>query len=94
VTTLFYLLQRDLGSGPAARAIGDLLRVVGVAPVGEDRLLHALALGWNDFEDAVQAACAAKAGVDYLITRNEGDFKRASVRVMSPTQLLALVRGD
>lgn len=90
-TTLHYLLSRELGSKKAARALTDLLRLVGVVPVDEDRILHALAMGWNDFEDAVQAACAEKAEVDYLITRNESDFRASSVKVLSPGAFLAVL---
>lgn len=91
VTTLHYLLSRELGPKKASRALGDLLRLVGVVPVDEDRVLHALAMGWDDFEDAVQAACAEKAEVDYLISRNEPDFRASSVRVLSPGAFLALL---
>lgn len=88
-TTLHYLLRRALGTDQATRALGDILRIVGVVPVDEDRLLHALAMGWSDFEDAVQAACAEKAEVDYLVTRNEDDFRRSSARAISPAAFRA-----
>jgi predicted nucleic acid-binding protein len=88
-TTLFYLLDKELGTRRASRALADVLRLVQVAPVDEDRLLHALAMQWDDFEDAVQAACAEKAEVDFLVTRNEADFKGSSVPILRPTELLA-----
>lgn len=90
-TTLHYLLERELGSKKASRALAALLRIVDVVAVDEDRLIHALAMGWGDFEDAVQAACAEKAQVDFLVTRNEDDFRDSSVRVLSPAALRALV---
>lgn len=36
---------------------------------------QAIAMTGKDFEDALQAVCAATYGCDYLITRNEKDFK-------------------
>jgi len=90
-TTLHYLVERELGSKKAGGTLAALLRIVDVVAVDEDRLLHALAMGWDDFEDAVQAACAEKAQVDFLVTRNEDDFRESSVRVVSPAALRALV---
>lgn len=91
VTTLHYLLGRELAARKAARALADLLGLVGVVPLDEDRLRHALAMAWDDFEDAVQAASAEAAEVDYLITRNTSDFAGSPVRVLSPAAFLALL---
>jgi len=91
-TTVFYLLHKELGLKRAKRALMDLLKLVKIVPVDHDRLLQALAMNWDDFEDAVQAACAAKVDADYLITRNREDFARADVTVRSPAELLALYK--
>ena len=88
-TTLFYLLQRDLGQRKAKSALSDLLKLVEVVAVDHDRLLQAMAMNWNDFEDAVQAACAAKAEVDYLVTRNPSDFAKSHLDVITPPELVA-----
>ena len=69
----------------------DLLQVLQVVPVDEDRPRHALGLSWTDFEDAVQAACAEKAELDYLVTRDKTGFKRSAVRAVTPPELLALI---
>ncbi len=93
-TTLFYLLHKELGLKRAKKALMDLLKVVDVVPVDHDRLLQALAMNWDDFEDAVQAACAAKIEGDYLITRNQDDFAGAEVPILSPPEFLALHRSE
>ena len=91
VTTLYFLLNREVGRARTRKAIADLLRLVTVVPVDQDRLLQALSMKWPDFEDAVQAACGSKAEVDYLVTRNQGDFKRATLEVISPAELVAIL---
>ena len=91
VTTLYFLLNRAAGRAKARKALADLLRILDVVSVDQDRLLQALAMKWPDFEDAVQAACAAKAEVDYLVTRNAKDFRRADVEVISPAELVAVL---
>ena len=92
-TTLFYLVQKQLGAKRARKALSDLLRIVDVVAVDEDRIRHALAMGWTDFEDAVQAACAEKAEVDYLVTRDKAGFRRAAVKVLSPAEFFAVYLG-
>lgn len=90
VTTLHYLLARDLSRSRVRKVLADLLQVLQVVPVDEDRLRHALALDWPDFEDAVQAACAESAGADYLVTRNKKDFRKSPIKALTPAELVAL----
>ena len=91
ITTLHYLLAKHMGRAKVTRTLNDLLHLVTVVPVDEDRIRHALALNWTDFEDAVQAACAEKAEVDYLVTRDKKGFKKSPVRTVTPAELLALI---
>lgn len=78
----------------AREKTGLLLRLFEIVPVDEDRLLQALDdLPMADFEDAVQAACAEKAGVEVLVTRNERDFRGIGPEVLSPVALLGRL-GD
>ena len=93
VTTLHYLVARHGGRELATTSVRKLLRVFGVVPVDEDRLLHALDLDLGDFEDAVQAACAEKIRADVLVTRNADDFAGVGVEVLSPVELLAGMEG-
>jgi predicted nucleic acid-binding protein len=45
----------------------------------------------REIEDAVQAASALKIGADYLVTRNEKDFRSAPVPTAAPATVLALL---
>ena len=91
VTTLHYLLRKHRDEGTPRRKVRLLLRLLRVVPVDEDRLLQALDLPLPDFEDAVQAACAGKAKVDALVTRNVDDYAGLGLDVLSPVELLARV---
>jgi len=91
ITTLHNLLSRHLSRARARRVLTDLLGVVAVAPVDEDRLRHALALDWPDFEDAVQAACAESIGAAYLVTRDKRGFRKSAVVPVTPGELLAVL---
>lgn len=91
VTTVHYIVARAAGRPKAATAVTDLLRIFHVVPIAESDFTQALVLGFADFEDAVQAAAALKAGADYVATRNAGDFKASPVKARSPAELLALI---
>jgi len=93
VTTLFYLLRRDLGGDKARDVLMDLLRVVEIVGVDQDRIFQALAMDWDDFEDAVQASCAAKVEADFLLTRDKKGFRGSHIPVLSPAEFLALHSG-
>jgi hypothetical protein len=49
----------------------------------------ALALRWDDFEDAVTAAAAQRARCAAIVTRNPKDFKGSPVRVVTPAEAAA-----
>jgi len=94
VTTLFYLASKHLGQRRATARLLDLLKLVSVAPVDQDTILKGLALGWSDFEDALQMLCAHAACADYLVTRDTKDFESDSIPVVTPAQLLAILRAQ
>jgi predicted nucleic acid-binding protein len=91
ITTAYYIVARGAGRRKAATAVTDLLRIVKVVPVEAADFGQALVFGMDDFEDAVQAAAAAKIGADFVATRNEKDFKRSPIKARSPSELLALI---
>lgn len=91
MTTLFYLISRYSGSKRAAAAVADVLEVYEVAHVDRAVLESALAMGWSDFEDAVQMAAAVESGAEYLITRNPDDFEGGPIPVLQPGEFLPLL---
>src|ERR1700691_5966467 len=58
ITTLHYLIQKELGATKARRVISEILRVFRVAAVDGSVIEEALRLSLADFEDAVTAAAA------------------------------------
>ncbi len=90
VTTLFYLLARDLGAEVATFAVLDILDLVDVVTVDRKRMLQALAMDCEDFEDALQAACAIAIEADYLVTRDPSGFPPLAAEVILPEPFLVL----
>ena len=44
---------------------------------------------WDDFEDAIQSATAKRIHADYIITRNERDFRESDVTALTATEFLS-----
>jgi predicted nucleic acid-binding protein len=88
VTTLFYLIQKDKGSGEAKATITNLLQFIKIASVDHSTIEQALNLDYEDFEDAVQMMAAVQNKVDCLITRNIKDYHPAMLPVMQSIDFL------
>ncbi len=86
LTTVYYLISKTIGSKPAKGAIKKLLAIFEIALVNRAVIEKALANEFKDFEDAVLYASAYHAGVDAIVTRNEGDFSKADIPIYSPVQ--------
>lgn len=91
LTTIHYIVAKANGRAAAATAISDVLALCEVVAVNEADFHRALALGLKDFEDAVQVAAALHVGADFLVSRNEEDFKGAPIDVRSPATAAILL---
>ncbi len=58
---------------------------------GHDEVVKAIeAVGFKDFEDCLQDKCAVTAKADYIVTRNEADYKSADTKVITPGEFCKL----
>ncbi|MDR1248190.1 MAG: hypothetical protein LBK63_02695 [Treponema sp.] len=69
----------------------QILLSVDIATVSGAEIRRAIAIDWNDFEDAVQYAVGESLAVDYVVTRNAADFNSIELRALSPEELLYIV---
>ncbi|WP_427194394.1 hypothetical protein [Treponema denticola] len=57
-----------------------------IIPIDEKILREALFSPVKDYEDAVIEVSSVKNSIDYIISRNLGDFKSARIQVFTPEQ--------
>jgi predicted nucleic acid-binding protein len=89
LTDIFYIARRHTRSIERAReAVSDLLTVMVICPVNRAILESAFASGLDDFEDAVQIACAVSQRLETILTRDTQVFSSSSVPVLSLRELL------
>jgi len=89
VTDIFYIARRHAGLDRAWVAVQACLDQLYLIPVGIGELQAAASFGGDDFEDDLQMACAARVGLDALVTRDPGGFARSAVEVIEPAECLS-----
>ena len=92
ITTLHYLVAKALGARRARKHVETILSLCEVAPVTADVLREALALRFEDYEDAVLHESARRARARGVVTRDAAGFKNAELPVYSPEEFLAMLR--
>ena len=90
VTTIHYLVRKEMRAAKATKLISAILRVFDVAAVDSAVIREGLGLPYVDFEDAVTAAAARIARCDYILTRDPKGFRGSSVRSLTPEMALPL----
>ena len=95
ITTLsYFLLKEKKDKNKAADIISDLLDMFNIIPIDEKILREALFSPVKDYEDAVIEVSSVKNSIDYIISRNLGDFKSARVQVFTPEQFFIKVSNS
>lgn len=91
LTTLFYLVSKDLSAAKARATITNLLQFLSVTKIDQSTIEQAMSLSYRDFEDAVQMIAAVQCKADYFVTRNPKDFQPPMLTVIQPSELIALM---
>lgn len=86
---MMYVIRKELSPERIEEVLKGLLLIFSFANFTESDIKDAVAMRWNDFEDAVQAVTATRIKADYIITRNVDDFAKSRVQAITPTNFLA-----
>ncbi|BAY41089.1 hypothetical protein NIES2111_54800 [Nostoc sp. NIES-2111] len=93
ITNIYYIVRRAAGRAVAQDAVTQILSDLNICAVDLEILEQALALNFEDFEDAVQYACAVVHGVDAIITRDASGFTNAEIPIVLPEDLDTINSG-
>ena len=91
IPNIMYIMRREIGSASAKNIMASLNMIFSIADLREKDLMKATELSFNDYEDAIQSACAMRLKADYIVTRNIKDFKNSIVPAISPAELFELI---
>lgn len=87
ITNIYYIVRRAAGRVVAQDAIAQVLSDLNICAVDQEVLERSLALSFEDFEDAVQYACAVVHNIDVIVTRDVSGFVNAKIPVVLPEAL-------
>ncbi|WP_234573069.1 type II toxin-antitoxin system VapC family toxin [Rhodohalobacter sp. 614A] len=84
--TLFYVMRPSMGAKKTTELLRLLCSHIEIGTIDDKVVRQAIEAGWRDLEDALQYYCALENDCDYLVTRNQGDFKSKDkrVKIVSP----------
>ena len=86
---IYYILQRENKSHKKTIALLELLSEdCQILDATKTILQSAMKSDFKDFEDAIQYACALEHNLITIITRNLKDYKKATIKVLTPETYL------
>lgn len=88
VPNIVYIMRKELDGEKIKEILTTLTSLFTVIDLRETDLLKAADLDFSDYEDALQAVCAARAKTNYIVTRNIKDFTHSPVPAIKPGELL------
>lgn len=88
LATLSYLIERQESRIAGRELLAGLLVWADVVPTTRADALAALQFEMPDLEDALQATAAVACKAQFILTRNERDFKKSPVPAINPDAFL------
>ena len=88
MTDIFYIVHHSLHDNDKTKEVLlKLSRVYQILDTKEKDTIMAITSDVADYEDAVMVETAIANKVDFILTRNIKDYKKAKIKVISPTEL-------
>lgn len=87
ITTLHYLGKKVLGEQKTRTLLDQLITICKVGKMSRQTIKVALKSEISDFEDAVIEAVSIGSEVEFIATRNIGDFKKSRIPAKEPSQI-------
>lgn len=79
-----YVLRSQYSATHSRQTIAKFKTLVQVLAVDNKTIDLAIASDFSDFEDAIQYYCAIENNISTFLTRNIKDYKRATIKVITP----------
>lgn len=86
-----YILKAQFSSKNSRQIIAKFKTIVKVLSIDNKTIDLAIASDFNDFEDAIQYYSAMNHGLKVILTRNVKDYKKATIRVVTPDIYLSSI---
>lgn len=88
MTDIFYIVHHSLHDNDKTKEVLlKLSRVYQILDTKEKDTLKAITSDVTDYEDAVMVETAISNEVDFILTRNIKDYRKAKIKIVSPADL-------
>jgi hypothetical protein len=95
ITTLNYFLGKsNRDKAKVRKTISGIMKRFNVIAIDEEILVKALHSDIDDLEDAVIEMSSKENDAEYILTRNTKDFKKSIVKVITPEELLVILKNE
>jgi predicted nucleic acid-binding protein len=91
-STVHYVLRKRVSKKTTIDSLKYLKSLIQILPLDKRAIELALDSEFNDFEDAIQYFCAEQNNINYIITRNKIDYKKAEITVLNAKEFLAMLK--
>ena len=90
IANIHYIMKKFGGNKKSIKNIRKLRKIISILSIDEEIVDEALLSNNTDFEDAIQYIESAKNNIDFIITRNKGDFKNSKLSVLNAKEFLRI----
>lgn len=87
-----YVLRSQYSVSNSRKILAKFKTLFTVLAVDDKTIELAIASDFSDFEDAIQYSCAIEYGLTTIVTRNIKNYKKASIRVLTPDAFISQVK--
>lgn len=95
INNIYYIVRKFLGHQKAVVIVEELTEMTIILGTTCNEIIQALKNGFCDFEDSIQYSTALTVeGIEAIITRNVGDYKKSEIAVYTPENFLKLKSGN
>lgn len=90
---IYYIYRHITHSKEQAnKKIIEIIDLLNIADNTKSDLLGAIFNNGNDFEDDLIIQLANRMKLDYIVTRNQKDYKNSSVKAITPKECLKMIK--
>ena len=90
IANIHYIMTKFGGKKKSIKNIRKLRKIISILSIDEKIVDEALLSDNTDFEDAIQYITSEKNNIDFIITRNKGDFKNSKLPVLNAKEFLRI----
>ena len=94
LATLYFVTHKHSSKKQANILIDWILKYFDIGSEHKELFLRARTLQFSDFEDALVASVAESEKCHWIVTRNIKDFRKSSIRALTPEEFLVQLEHE